>query len=283
MVPAGQGSDMTKEEVREQAKQAVLGRLTKEEEEERSTRNKEMLPSEKNLGHMTLQEKFDFARRYKEAGNVFFKENKYEFALKNYTETITYLRHGLRMGQTNSEGVPLGAMRQELDPESKEIIASCQSNMAACALKLGRMEDVVKHASAALDQDIKEGAKARALFRRSKAYHAMGKVEEAHADVAEAAREAPGDKVVQQHLQVVGREFRELKKKEREAARTLWQGKLKQEEGADTTEEKKTKEGKGRGQGEDEAAETGQSQGGFLNLGFVWRAIRGLFAGIFGG
>ena len=48
-------------------------------------------------------------------------------------------------------------------------------------------------------------------------------------------------------------------------------------------EEKKTKEGKGRGQGEDEAAETGQSQGGFLNLGFVWRAIRGLFAGIFGG
>ena len=70
----------------------------------------------------------------------------------------------------------------------------------------------------------------------------MGKVEEAHADVAEAAREAPGDKAVQQHLQVVGREFRELKKKEREAARTLWQGKLKQEEGADTTEEKKTKE-----------------------------------------
>jgi len=111
----------------------------------------------------------------------------------------------------------------------------------------------------------------------------MGKVEEAHADVAEAAREAPGDKAVQQHLQVVGREFRELKKKEREAARTLWQGKLKQEEGADTTEEKKTKEGKGGGQGEDEAAETGQSQGGFLNLGFVWRAIRGLFAGIFGG
>ena len=155
LVPAGQGSDMTKEEVREQAKQAVLGRLTKEEEEERSTRNKEMLPSEKNLGHMTLEEKFDFARRYKEAGNVFFKEKKYEFALKNYTETITYLRHGLRMGQTNSEGVPLGAMRQELDPESKEIIASCQSNMAACALKLGRMEDVVKHASAALDQDIK--------------------------------------------------------------------------------------------------------------------------------
>ena len=168
--PAGQGSDMTKEEVREQAKQAVLGRLTKEEEEERSTRNKEMLPSEKNLGHMTLEEKFDFARRYKEAGNVFFKENKYEFALKNYTETITYLRHGLRMGQTNSEGVPLGAMRQELDPESKEIIASCQSNMAACALKLGRMEDVVKHASAALDQDIK----GETPFRTNPLAHARG-------------------------------------------------------------------------------------------------------------
>ena len=48
-----------------------------EEEAERSQRNKELLPSEKNLGHMTVEEKYDFARKYKDAGNVFFKEGRY--------------------------------------------------------------------------------------------------------------------------------------------------------------------------------------------------------------
>jgi len=149
------GSDMSKEEIRAQAQAAVLGKLSKEEEEERSRRNKEMLPSEKNLGHMTIDEKYDFARQYKEAGNTFFKEGKYEFALKNYQETITYLRHGLRMGEVDSEGVPFAARANGLDPESKRIISSCHSNMAACALKLERYHEVIKHATSALDMDLK--------------------------------------------------------------------------------------------------------------------------------
>ena len=80
---------------------------------------------------------------------------RYEFAIKNYTETITYLRHGLRMGETDENGVPYGARATGLDDEAKAIIASCCSNMAACALKLSRYEEVIKHATSALDQDIK--------------------------------------------------------------------------------------------------------------------------------
>ncbi len=119
-----------------------------------------MLPADKNLGHMTLEEKYDFAKKYKDAGNVFFKEGKYEFASKNYTETITYIRHGLRMGETDSDGVPIGAKaRGGLEPAAKAIIASCYSNMAACALKLGKLEDVIKHATNAIESDLKGNVK----------------------------------------------------------------------------------------------------------------------------
>jgi len=218
----------TKDKIREQAQAAVLGGMTKEEEAERSRRNKEMLPADKNLGHMTIEEKYDFARKYKDAGNVFFKEGRYAFATKNYTETITYIRHGLRMGETDGDGVPIGARsRGGLEPEAKAIIASCYSNMAACALKLDKFEDVVKHATNAIEQDLKEPrAKAKALFRRSKAHYSLGKVEDAYADISEAKKIDPRDKAVQSHYALVYKEYRDIKKQEHEAAKTLWQGKL---------------------------------------------------------
>jgi len=80
---------------------------------------------------------------------------RYEFALKNYQETVTYLRHGIRMGETDRDSMPMGAPSGEADPEAKAIMASCYSNMAACALKLSRFEEVVKHASTALDAGAK--------------------------------------------------------------------------------------------------------------------------------
>ena len=42
----------------------------------------------------------------------YFKEKKYEFALKNYTETITYLRHGLRMGPVSYTHLTLPTNRE---------------------------------------------------------------------------------------------------------------------------------------------------------------------------
>ena len=305
------GSDWTKDEIREQAKQATLGNLTKEEEAERSRRNKELLPSDKNLGHMTVEEKYDFARKYKEAGNIFFKEGLYEFALKNYTETITYLRHGLRMGETDSEGVPYAARATGLDPESKKIIASCHSNMAACALKLSRYQDVIKHATSALDQDIKgevrpnpapiscplarslvllclclvsetDGAKAKALFRRSKAYHALGKVEEAYSDIVDAKKIDQSDKAVVAHHSVVAKVYKELKKQEHEAAKTLWKGKLGPDPAAGSDQQEASRGDRGAAEEKEEGVEEeddGQRKGilaGFFPLAVLWNIFQGL-------
>jgi tetratricopeptide (TPR) repeat protein len=223
--------NMSKDEIRQQAQAAMLGRLSKEEEAERSQRNKELLPSEKNLGHMTIEEKYDFARKYKDAGNVFFKEGRYEFAIKNYNETITYVRHGLRMGETDSEGIPFAAKATGLDPEAKAVIAVCYSNMAACSLKLSRFEEAIKHATTALGQDLKDAAKAKALFRRSKAYHTLGKIEEAYEDITEAKKiDQNEDKAIQMHHKVVFRILKERVAKLREAQKKMYLGKLTKED-----------------------------------------------------
>jgi len=159
---------------------------------------------------------------------------RYEFALKNYQETVTYLRHGIRMGETDRDSMPMGAPSGEADPEAKAIMASCYSNMAACALKLSRFEEVVKHASTALDAGAKgiatDVAKAKILFRRGKAYDALGEVEKAYQDILKAKTYEPKDKAIQAYFVDVLRNYKRLKLQEHEAAKSLWQGKLVQEE-----------------------------------------------------
>jgi len=68
---------MNDEELKQQILAAQAGQLSKEEEEERSNRNKDLLGTEKSLAEMSIEERWEFARNYKEAGNVFFKEKRW--------------------------------------------------------------------------------------------------------------------------------------------------------------------------------------------------------------
>lgn len=64
------------------------------------------------------------------------------------------------------------------------------------------------------------------LFRRSKAKHSLGKIEEAYSDISEAKKIDEGDKAIQAHYNVVVKLYRDIKKQELEAQKTLWKGKL---------------------------------------------------------
>lgn len=276
--------------IRHQLRQEAMGGLTKEEEEERSRRNQEMLPAGKTLGHMTIEERWDFARKYKDAGNVFFKEGKYEFALKNYQETITYLRHGLRMGESQDEGVPMGARQRDVDPEAKSIMLSCYANMAACALKTSQFDKVVRFTSTALDDDAlkrpdQAAARTKAFFRRSKAHDALGNVEAAFEDIhqAKASMDGPGDAAVRAHYAVVVKKYKALKKEEHIAAKALWQGKLKAGAGIPDADEKASKAGE---RGGEDAGARGTEGGHVRNLripivsGII--GVIGIIGGLFG-
>lgn len=61
------------------------------------------MPSDKNLGFMTIEEKYDFARKYKDAGNVFFKEGRYVNDVSELNDTPhRHHHHHYPNQQTNS-------------------------------------------------------------------------------------------------------------------------------------------------------------------------------------
>ncbi len=101
-----------------------------------------------------------------------------------------------------------------------------------------------------------DGAKAKALFRRSKAQHSLGKVEVAYADISEAKKIDPSDKAVQAHYSLVYKQYRDIKKQEHEAAKTLWKGKL-----SEPTAETASTGGNGNGDGNGGGG-AGEAKGG---------------------
>ena len=137
------------------------------------------------------------------------------------------------------------------------------------------------------------GAKAKVLFRRSKAFDEMGKVEDAFEDITGAKETLDNkglvkDKAVEAHYGVVHKKYRELKKREHEAAKTLWKGKLGGEPNATTSswssgeKEEVVEEEDGKQGGALEDVVLGEEKEGegwaaFLSFGFLWKFIRGLF------
>ena len=110
------------------------------EEKKRSRSNKQALPLNEVLEKMTVHEKYDCARKRKDQGNAFFRDGCYENALERYRETIAYVRRSLKLADLE---------------ESKTLVGSCYSNMAACALKMCRFEEVIQHATDALCEGLK--------------------------------------------------------------------------------------------------------------------------------
>lgn len=76
-----------------------------------------------------------------------------------------------------------------------------------------------------------DAPKAKALFRRSKAYHTLGKIEEAYEDIAEAKKiDKNDDKAIQSHYKIVLKIHKERIAKLREAQKKLYLGKLTKED-----------------------------------------------------
>ena len=87
-----------------------------------------------------------------------------------------------------------------------------------------------------------DAAKAKALFRRSKAYHALGKIEEAYEDITEAKKlDRNEDKAIQVHHKMVLRIHRERVAKLREAQKKMYLGKLTKEDEQEGRGEAKAK------------------------------------------
>eukprot|EP00899_Mesostigma_viride_P016446 jgi/Mesvir1/24802/Mv22055-RA.1 len=199
--------------------------------DERSARNEVLLHTTATLGSMSLDDKLAFATRYKDAGNVFFKEGRLDWALANYKETLTFLQHGLGLGVEKSDGdSPKGP--RPLGEAAQHIMMKCYSNMAACHLKLGNFKAARDACNKGLETAPEEPERCKLLFRRGMAQVSLGALSQAIDDLNKAANIDPSDAAIRRALLEAKAAQKAWEKEEQEAARLTFGGKLKSEAGA---------------------------------------------------
>lgn len=132
--------------------------------------------------------------QHKAAGNEKFKAGDFTGALKEYHFALLHLR-GLESG---------GAMKKSRDPESNPLEKTCEedvsdmdkdlavilTNMAACQLRLNRVDRVVSCASDALEAN---PFNTKAKFRLAQGHIREGALIKAEKLLDELEKQSPGD------------------------------------------------------------------------------------------
>ncbi|XP_048589916.1 protein unc-45 homolog A isoform X3 [Nematostella vectensis] len=124
----------------------------------------------------------------KEEGNKYFKAGDYEAALSSYAAALK-----LYSGD-------------EKDKEKQKEKAVIYKNRAACQLKLEKYEAAIKDATKALDIVPNDP---KALFRRSQAFEATGRLEEAFKDARTLSHLEPKNTTIQATLRRLGPQLHE--------------------------------------------------------------------------
>jgi tetratricopeptide (TPR) repeat protein len=105
-------------------------------------------------------DKYEYAAKFKDAGNTLFKEKKFEWAIKTYTQAVQAIQ---KYGFEGENDVVH-------DPEAATICCQCMSNAALCSLKLEKWEEALSCCDTALKYFPKPVDKAKVLFRKGQAY-----------------------------------------------------------------------------------------------------------------
>ena len=159
---------------------------------------------------MSVEEKNDAIAHLKEEGNSLYRAGDHEQASTKYFEALGYLEElSLRERPKSTEWE---AVEQRKVP--------LLLNYSQCLLLKGDFAEVIRHTTTVLGADEKN---VKALFRRGKAHAASWDKEAAEADFKQVLELDPS------LARVVERERANLEerlKREREAEKNQWQGKL---------------------------------------------------------
>jgi tetratricopeptide (TPR) repeat protein len=128
---------------------------------------------------MLWEERMAAAARYRDAGNASFREGAHEDALTHYTAGLTFIDDGM-----------MAQLMGHYMEESSVLKAALHANCAAAALALGRNDDALAQASAALALAPRS---AKALFRKGRAHAALGQDAAAREALRRAAEIDPAD------------------------------------------------------------------------------------------
>mmetsp|Transcript_26579 Transcript_26579/g.57831 ORF Transcript_26579/g.57831 Transcript_26579/m.57831 type:complete len:309 (-) Transcript_26579:126-1052(-) len=168
---------------------------TKAEEARRKQKIDELLGCTKKLSDMSLDDKYEFLRRYREAGNHFFREGDYAFALKTWQEAMTFIKHGIHLGEGDS--ITMGGPPRPLDPRANTFLFLLLSNSAACHLKQENYSETISF---------------------------CGRAAKLEADVS-TADNAKNAQIIKS-LEITRRVVKKIEREAYAAAKTTWGGKL---------------------------------------------------------
>mmetsp|Transcript_30875 Transcript_30875/g.42782 ORF Transcript_30875/g.42782 Transcript_30875/m.42782 type:complete len:305 (+) Transcript_30875:104-1018(+) len=206
---------------------------TPEEVAEADRRKKvgEFVKCDKTLGNMTTDEKYEFVDKYREAGNLFFREGKFTDARKTYQEAMTFIQHALHLGnkkEGEEDKLSLGGAPRVLDERSAQMMVLYISNSVACCLKEKDFKKAIELCNKAdgMDYDIPKPQKAKLCFRRAEALMGQEKLEQAMEQYDKAYNLEPSDKGVGAARERARLKIKAMHAKEHEAAKAMWGGKL---------------------------------------------------------
>ena len=164
--------------------------------------------NEKETWEMNAQERLQQAELTKEKGTTYFKQGKFESALRQYQKIIQYVGP--------PENQEFGDQAEERDKH----LLSGYLNLAICYLKLDQPDEVLKNADLALNLDPKNP---KALFRRGLAHYSVKEYEKAIQDFNQCLEIEPTNKAVKNQIVMCKHQLKQHAEMEKKIYRNLFE------------------------------------------------------------
>ena len=148
---------------------------------------------EKHPWEMSVRERIDSAKRFKDLGNEMFKAGNSLNALDNYRYGIQRIIPAYEVSEEE---------KQEIDP----LKISFYLNIAACQIKLKNFEYAVTNCTKALEMD---NNNAKALYRRSVANLELNDLDKAKEDIVAGLKIESENSAFKKQLQKLESKFEE--------------------------------------------------------------------------
>ncbi|XP_064113782.1 peptidyl-prolyl cis-trans isomerase FKBP4-like [Macrobrachium nipponense] len=188
----------------------------------------------KESWEMDQEEKIDQAKVCKDRGTLFFKQDKFRLAVKQYKKIIDLLQYD-------------SGLDDEKKAESHSVLLAGHLNLAMTYLKLKDNSHAREHATKALELD---SSNVKALFRRGQANLNMGDAVQAQKDFQACLDLEETNKAAKQQLQICAARIKADKLKEKKIYGGMFEKFAKQDKAREEAEAKRNKDVMGGDLGE---------------------------------
>lgn len=175
---------------------------------------------EKETWNMTSEEKLEQSEIVKNKGTNYFRNNRYEMASKQYKKIIDYLQY-----ESDLEG-------ENLQKKNSLLLAG-YLNLAACYLKLGKIEEAIENCDKALELDPNN---VKGHFRKGQAYLARKDYDLAKNSFSKVVEIDPSNKIAQKNAIICKENLKKQLQKEKQMYQAIFKKMAQEKDPEEPTE-----------------------------------------------